>query len=181
MTLPRDVLEPVAGLSREIGLLVAGLQEVRSQTVKCIEDLTPDELSRRVLPSFHQIGGLVLHLAETEFWWIQIVFAGKEITDEDRKRFHFDDTTETDFTLKKYGSDDCVRILNMAHERTIETLSDVSDESLDKLYRCPRDEPEFESSLRWILHHLIDHESNHRGQIAMTKRLMRERTMTAIE
>jgi uncharacterized damage-inducible protein DinB len=181
MTIPRDVIEPVAGLSREIGFLVAGLQEVRAQTVASIADVTPEELSRRVTPSFHQIGGLVLHLAETEFWWIDIVFAGNEITEVDRQLFHFDDTTETDFALKKYGVDDCVRILNLAHERTIGTLSEVNDGSLDRLYPFPRKEPKFESSLRWILHHLIDHESNHRGQIAMMKRLMRESAMAAIE
>lgn len=181
MTIPRDVLEPVAGLSREIGFLIAGLQEVRKQTVAVVEDMKPDELSRRITRSFHQPGGLALHLAETEFWWIDIVFAGREITEEDRKRFHFDDTTETDFALKKYGADDCVRILNLAHERTIETLSEFDDGSLDRLYPFPRKEPKFESSLRWILHHLIDHESNHRGQIAMMKRLMRESAMAAIE
>lgn len=181
MTIPRDVLEPVEGLSREIGFLVAGLQEVRAQTVAVLADLKPGELSRRLTPNFHQVGGLVLHLAETEFWWIDIVFAGREISDEDRQLFHFDDTTETDFALKKYGVADCVRTLNLAHERTIETLSEVDDGSLDSLYPFPRKEPKFDSSLRWILHHLIDHESNHRGQIAMMKRLMRESAMAAIE
>lgn len=169
------------GFPAKIGFLVVGLQEVRKQTVAVVEDMKPDELSRRITRSFHQPAGLVLHLAETEFWWIDIVFAGMEISDEDRHLFHFDDTTETDFALKKYGVDDCVRILNLAHERTIETLSEFDDGSLDRLYPFPRKEPKFESSLRWILHHLIDHESNHRGQIAMMKRLMRESAMAAIE
>jgi uncharacterized damage-inducible protein DinB len=29
-----------------------------------------------------------------------------------------------------------------------------------------------EISIRWILHHLIDHEAQHKGQILMLKRLM---------
>lgn len=173
MTIPRDVLEPVAGLSREIGFLIAGLQEVRAQTIAVVADMKPDELSRRILPGFHQIGGLVLHLAETEFWWIQSVFAGREATEEERKRFHLEDTTETDFTLKRYDSNDCIRILNMAHRLSIKTLSGVRDEDLEVMYAFPRSGPRFESSLRWILHHLIDHEANHKGQIAMIKRLLR--------
>ena len=31
---------------------------------------------------------------------------------------------------------------------------------------------ESEYNLRWILHHLIDHEAQHKGQILMLKRLM---------
>lgn len=174
MQIPKDILEPIDGLSREIGLLVAGLEEVRAQTVTFIADLSKDELAYRVLPGFHQIGALALHLAETEFWWIQTVFDGLETSVDDRKQFHLNDTTESDFALKGYDASDCIRILSMAHERAVETLSGVPDGNLDILSAHPRNEPRFESSLRWILHHLIDHEATHKGQIALIKRVMRE-------
>lgn len=175
MQIPKDVLEPVPGLSREIGLLVAGLEEIRAQTVKLIEDLTNEELSRRYLPSFHQIGALALHLGECEFWWIETVAAGKELTEENRMWAHVEDTTETDFALKGYNSRDCIDFLEKIHCRATETLARFSDAGLDNLIPCERERPRFESSLRWILHHLIDHEANHKGQIAMMKRLIREK------
>lgn len=68
MTLPTDILIPPNGISREIGLLVAGLEEVRAQTVEMIADLTMDELSTRPFPKAHQIGCLAMHLANNEYW-----------------------------------------------------------------------------------------------------------------
>ncbi|MBC7901496.1 MAG: DUF664 domain-containing protein [Saprospiraceae bacterium] len=177
MEIPRDVLEPVQGLSREAGLLLAGLEEVRTQTIELIEDLSEEELATTLLPNFHQIGSLALHLAENEFWWIQAVIAGKEISDEDRKLAHLDEhTLETDFRLRGYDAKSCIGILNMIHERSIETLSEFSDDRLDTLILCEPGDPRFECSPRWVLHHLIDHEAHHKGQIAMIKRLIRKTT-----
>lgn len=174
MSTDEDVLEPVAGLSREIGLMIASFEEVRAQTIGHIADLSQDELAFRVFPTAHQIGGLVLHLAECEFWWIQAVFAGKEISEEDRQLAHLGDTTESDFSLKGYDAERCIDRLNIIHQRTIETLSAVTDDRLDRMVEFGTDPKRLRCSLRWILHHLIEHEANHKGQIAMMKRLMRE-------
>lgn len=172
MQIVRDELTPVLGLSREIGLMVAGFEEVRAQVVKLISDLTPAELAARFHPSFHQIGNLVLHLGECEFWWIENIAANKPITDEDRRFAHLDDSTETDFAPKGYDADGCIEFLNRIHRRTLETLAGFSDDDIDRL--LTRDSNTFEGSLRWIIHHVTEHEANHKGQIAMIKRLIRE-------
>ena len=174
MEIVRDELLPVPGLSREIGLMVAGLEEVQAQTVKFIADLTPDELSARFLPGFHQIGALALHLGECEFWWIQAIAARKPMTDEDKQFAHLDDTTESDFALKGYDAHDCINFLERIHLRTLDTLTGFTDEEIDRLISMDPHPTRFEGSLRWISHHLIDHEANHKGQIAMIKRLIRE-------
>ncbi len=169
-----DVLEPVAGLSRDIGLMVASLEEVRAQTIANIADLSEDELAARFAAGAHQIGGLVLHLAECEFWWMHWAFAGKEITDDDQRLSHLHDTTETDFALKGYDAERCIERLNIIHQRTIEILSGISDDELDRVITFDQHPAGVRGSLRWILHRLIDHEANHKGQIAMMKRLIRE-------
>ena len=172
MEIVRDELIPVDGLSREIGLMVAGLEEVRAKVVKLISDLTHEELAVRYHPTFHQIGNLVLHLGECEFWWVQAIAAKKPITDEDRRFAHLDDTVETDFAPKGYDAQACIEFLDKIHRFSLETLSGFNDNELDRLIRI--DSEAFEGNLRWILHHLIDHEANHKGQIAMMKRLIRE-------
>jgi uncharacterized damage-inducible protein DinB len=170
----QGILEPVAGLSTGIGYYYASLEEVRAQTIKLIEDLTEDELAARYTPSFHQIGALALHLAECEYWWIEVMLARREITEEDRKLSHIHDTTETDFALKAYSAADCITTLNAIHARAISTLSVYSDEDLDRVFSFDPHPTISEGSLRWVLHRLIDHEANHKGQIAMMKRLIRE-------
>jgi uncharacterized damage-inducible protein DinB len=174
MEIPKKILVPVHGLTKEVGLLVAALEEVRSQTIGLLSDLSVPELSLRPAASVHQIGGLALHLGECEFWWIEVGFAKKEITDQDRRFAHLNDTTETDFALKNYTAADCAEILGRIHARAVTTLSGYTDDDLDVVFSNDRHPNGFEGSLRWILHRLIDHEANHKGQIAMIKRLIRE-------
>lgn len=100
MTIQRNILNPVAGVTKEIGFYLAGLEEVRAQTVSIITDLKGDELARKFTPAFHQMGGLALHLGECEYWWIQAAVAGRALTEEDIKFAHIYDTTETEFALK---------------------------------------------------------------------------------
>jgi uncharacterized damage-inducible protein DinB len=173
MTLPVDVIAPAKGLSREIGLMVAALEEVRTQTVALIADMSGDELAQRFVPGVHQIGSLVLHIGENEFWWIEAIFAQKEISEADRQFAHLDNTTEEDFALKGYSAEDCIDFLDRIHKRTTSTLSSFDDARLDQITTVGSDPVRFQGSLRWILHHLIDHESHHKGQISMLKRLIR--------
>jgi uncharacterized damage-inducible protein DinB len=172
MTIPVDAIAPVDGLSREIGLMVAALEEVRAQTVALIADMSRDQLAKRFVPGAHQIGALALHIGENEFWWIEAIFAQKEITDADKQFAHLDNTTEEDFALKGYSAQDCIDFLRRIHHRTTTTLSQADDLALDQVITVGSDPVRFKGSLRWIIHHLIDHESHHKGQISMLKRLI---------
>ena len=164
MEIPVDVVEPVAGLPREIALMVASLEDVRSQTVALIADMSRAELEQRFVPDAHQIGGLALHLGENEFWWIEAIFAHKEITAEDRRFAHLDNTTEEDFALKGYTADDCIAFLARIHERVVATLAGYTYADLDEIITVGDDPLRFRGSLRWILHHIIDHEAHHKGR-----------------
>ncbi len=168
------VLEPVPGLARETGLMIAGLEIVRAQTNDLLRDMTVEELSVRFTPGAHQIGALALHLAECEFWWIEVGFAQKEITDDDRRFAHLYDSTEADFAAKGYGADDCIAVLERVHRRALHTLSSCTDSDLDTVFVNDLHPAGFKGNLRWILNRLIDHEANHKGQIAMMKRIIRE-------
>ena len=47
---------------------------------------------------------------------------------------------------------------------------DLADDTLETLRTNPTDGAQF--SVRWILAHLCDHESHHRGQIQLLRRLL---------
>jgi len=174
MAYHRDILEPAAGVTREIGFYLAGLEEVRAQTISIITDMTSDELAERFTPAFHQIGGLALHLGECEYWWTQAAIAGRKLTEDDVKFAHIYDTTETEFALKGYTADDCIAFLTKIHQCSIDTLAQFNDEDMDKVVLFEQHPDPFEGTLRWVLHHLVDHEANHKGQMAMIKRLIRD-------
>jgi uncharacterized damage-inducible protein DinB len=173
MNITKHILEPTGGVDREIGFYLAGLEEVRAQTIAIISDLTQDELSKRAVAGAHQIGGLALHLGECEYWWIQCAAAGREMTDEDVKFAHLHDTTETDFALKNYTAGDCIKFLDGVHRRSVETLANFTGGDMDRIFNFVHHPNPSAGTLRWILNRLIDHEANHKGQMAMLKRLMR--------
>jgi uncharacterized damage-inducible protein DinB len=56
--------------------------------------------------------------------------------------------------------------------QTREVLSSRSDDDLERITPFERGGEKYEYTLRWMLHHLIDHEAQHKGQILMLKRLM---------
>lgn len=177
MKVYRDVLEPVDGVSPGIGFYLAGMEEVRAQLREIVADLSAEELPTRILPGAHQIGGLILHIGETEWWWICSIAGGEAITDSIRKLYYLDDTVETDFALKGLTAADCIAFLDRIRAVSTEALAKFTDADLNEMTAYEASGKRYESSLRWILHHVMEHEAHHKGQIAMMKRLIREGTL----
>ena len=174
MEIVKRTLEPVAGFSREIGFYLSAWEKTRDELRRIVSDLTDEDLARRITPAAHQIGGLILHLGEAETWWIHSVVAEKVLDEEAKKFAHMYDTTETDFAEKGYSAADCIERIDEISRRSREILAKLADEDLEKIFSYERDDKRVEASLRWIFCQLIDHEANHKGQISMLKRLLRE-------
>ncbi|HEX8736082.1 MAG TPA: DinB family protein [Pyrinomonadaceae bacterium] len=175
MEIVKRTLEPFDGFSREIGFYLSAWEKTRAELREIAADLSSGELSQRLTPEAHQIGALILHLGESEAGWIHAIIAGKELNDEEKRFVHWCDTTETDFAGKGYSARDCIEKIDKISEMSRAILAKFADEDLEKLFGYERASGEqVEVSLRWVLHHLIDHEANHKGQISMLKRLLRE-------
>lgn len=174
MEIVKRILEPTAGVAPEIGFYLSGWETIRAKLRDAVSDLSDDELARRAFPGAHQIGALVLHIGEAEAHWIQSVIAGRELDDEVKKFVHWDDTTETDFAEKGYDAKECVRRIDEVSRISREFLAKFTGEDLERVFAFEGENRRYEVSLRWALNHLIDHESTHKGQIAMLKRILRE-------
>ncbi|MEZ5427491.1 MAG: DinB family protein [Pyrinomonadaceae bacterium] len=177
MAIEKQSLEPVAGFPREMGYYLAGMEEVRAQLRKIAADLSDEEMAAKLTPDVHSIGQLILHNAEAEWWWIECVVAEKDLDEEEAKvKAHWDVLLDEDFASKNYSARFCIAEIDRVRELSKETLSKFSDADLDRFFGWNKtDGTRIEKSLRWILHHLIDHEAQHKGQILMLKRLLRQR------
>lgn len=167
-----QTLEPVEGLSREIGFLIAALELARARTCEILSDLSPAEIARRTSPTAHSIGAIAMHLGEVEYWWVQSAAMQREMTVEGKKLSHWHDTFETDVD-KGFTAEYLIGTLKKISSLTRDTMASFDDDGLERLYTRPEIEGR-QVSLRWLLQNLIDHEAHHRGQMAMVKRLMRE-------
>jgi uncharacterized damage-inducible protein DinB len=166
-------LKSAEGFSTGIGFYLGGLDEVREQLKEGLAGMTSEHIGRRAVAGAHPIGALVLHIGEAEWWWIQCVIAGRKLSDDDRRVSHWDVLEDPDgFAAKGYSAQYCLDAIDEIRKRTLEHLGSFSDDDLDRLFEFERRGKTTEVSLRWVLHHLTDHEAQHKGQILMLKRLL---------
>lgn len=169
----RRVLTPHPGLSTGIGYYLAGMEEVRLQVQVAVKTI-PDELIGR--PAFlgaHSIGGLVLHIGEAEWFWMQMVVSGHELTEEDQQAPYWDVLEDVEKVARNnYTTEFCLSEIDRIRNQTRDVLFSYNDKDLERIITYERRGETTEYNLRWILHRLIDHEAQHKGQILMLKRLM---------
>ena len=77
-------------------------------------------------------------------------------------------------TLARHGytTEFCLNEIDLIRNQTRDVLFSYNDKDLERVITYERNGETTEYNLRWILHHLIDHEAQHKGQILMLKRLM---------
>ena len=169
----RNELNPVDGVTREIGFYLAGMEEVRERLRNVLANVPDDYACRRAVDGAHCIGALVLHIGEAEWYWMQMIISGHRLTDEDRVRPCWDVLKDPEsVSQRKYPTQFCFDEIQKIREQTRETLRTFGDQDLNRIFTRKKRGQTQEHSLRWILHHLIDHEAQHKGQILMLKRLM---------
>ena len=169
----RKMLFPHPGLSTGIGYYLSGMEDVRSQLVDVVKTI-PDQLIGK--PAFlgaHSIGGLVLHIGEAEWFWMQMVVSGHRLTEEDKAQPYWDVLDDVERVARNgFTTEFCLQEAEKIRNQTRDVLFSYNDKDLERIIPFERRGETTEHNLRWILHRLIDHEAQHKGQILMLKRLM---------
>jgi uncharacterized damage-inducible protein DinB len=169
----RRVLTPHPGLSTGIGYYLSGMEEVRSQIIAAVKRIPDDLIGKPAFLGAHSIGGLVLHIGEAEWFWMQMVVSGHQLTEEDQKAPCWDVLDDVETVARKgYTTEFCLKEVEKIRNQTRDVLFSYNDRDLERIIHFERPDKPTEHNLRWILHHLIDHEAQHKGQILMLKRLM---------
>ncbi len=176
MKIEKEIFEPTPNFPREIGFYLSGMAEVREQLSDAVKDLSDEEISANVLPNIHSIGQLILHNAEAEWFWIECVLAEKELDEELAKHELFWDVLlDEDFAANNYSAEFCLETADKVRADCWKTLKQFTDEDMERYFGFnKKDGRRVEVTLRYVLHHLIDHEAQHKGQILMLKRLLQD-------
>ncbi len=147
----------------------------RSQrtTPRSVEGMSDEHIGRPAVSDAHAVGALVLHIGEAEWYWTQRVVSGQKVTEQIRSAPYWDVLKNPmSFPEKNYSAEFCLNEIKKIREQTFEILASFTDSDLERIFSTERRGETHERSLRWILHHLIDHEAQHKGQILMLKRLL---------
>jgi uncharacterized damage-inducible protein DinB len=152
--------------------MLSGLEEVRAQLHDAVSDLSNEQIGRPAVPGAHPIGALVLHIGEAEWWWMQCIVLGHQLTPEDRVKPFWDVLKDPNgFASRGHSAASCLDEIERIRQQSRELLSSRRDVDLENVHSLTRKGTTTAHTLRWILHHLIDHEEQHKGQILMLKRL----------
>jgi uncharacterized damage-inducible protein DinB len=149
------------------------MEEVRSQLVAAVKTIPDDLIGKPAFLGAHSIGALVLHIGEAEWFWMQMVVGGHELTEEDKLAPCWDILDDVEAVARNgYTTEFCLQEVEKIRNQTRDLLFSYNDKDLERTIMYERHGKPTEHNLRWILHHLIDHEAQHTGQILMLKRLM---------
>jgi uncharacterized damage-inducible protein DinB len=158
----RLVYQPLAGYVPEVGRAVWALEDARRRTARALAAVDPQRVDWAP-PGGHSLGTLLYHIAAIEADWLYAEALGRAmppavgallpypVRDE-----HGRLTVVTGESLEDHwGRLEEVRRRLLAAYQTM-TLDDL---------RQVRAMPEYDVSPEWVLHHLAQHEAEHRGMI----------------
>ncbi len=166
----RHDVAPVVGYDPELGLLLAALDDATNEVREELGDLDEAGLVGRPFPDGPSVGAVLLHMAESEAWWIQETVGGKKLPEAFRKQALCE---ETDPSVGRWGDAPAMplaayyRFLDEVRERTREVLRS------ERPGREIKPDPERPAlTVRWIVSHLVQHEAYHGGQTVLIKRML---------
>ncbi len=160
-------VEPLKGYDPTYGLLLATLQDGTREWLEELGEPSEDALVWQPISGGHSIGGLVLHIAEVEAWWFEEAALGRKLSEEDLALFM---SRESDVDAGKWPTPPrkpwswYAELLASVRARTLRTLLDFPEPS-STIQRQNL------LTFRWIVAHVVEHDSYHGGQAVLLKAL----------
>jgi len=168
-------VQPLAGDAPLAARWLGALGESRRDLVETVADLTDVELHAALVPGAHSIAALLRHVAGVELWWVRTVLLQSPLDPGTAERFGLSQGPGTILPPpREWGLPQLLALLDEAHGETCLAFRGLDDVALQRPDR-PWPGGGRAISPEWILYNLLDHLANHRGQIAMLKRLIRHR------
>ncbi len=157
-------LNAPTGAAPGVGLWIAALANARQRTLELLERVTPAMVDAQAPYHEHTIGTLLYHIAIIEADWLCIeIEEHEEYPAEIVALFPWDHrdeqrrlTTVTGLTLEAH-----LARLAQVRAALTETLLALSDAE----FRQARTLPDAVVSTVWVVHHLLQHEAEHRGEM----------------
>src|SRR2546429_4118823 len=127
--MPANLLSPAAGVTREIGFYLAGMDEVREQLREAVAGMSTENVGSIAVPGAHSIGALTLHIGEAEWWWMQCVVSGHELNAGDARASYWDVLKEPNRIAEQgYSAEFCLDEVQQIRDQTRATLTAFKDD-----------------------------------------------------
>ncbi|MBX3119859.1 MAG: DinB family protein [Fimbriimonadaceae bacterium] len=158
------------GFDPQVALLLGALQDSTREWRDNLGKPPVEAIVWQPYPHAHSIGAELLHMADTDAYWFETFAAGKARPRGEIKRLMVDQT-------KIYGAkwpepprepiEWYFDMMDRIRERSVEALRGLS---ADTLY----ERKTFSCTLRWVLAHVVEHDSYHGGQAVLLHELWKK-------
>ncbi len=160
---PLHRLDPVAA-DPDVGHWLAALEEARGRTLDELRDLRPDQVDVRPDDQLGTIGSFLYHLGLIEADWVASDILGLDEPPELAELLPWPDRDEAVGLTIVTGQtlDEHLARLTAIRTWLLDRLRPLRAEDLDRV----RAMPTYDVTPRWAIHHLLQHEAEHRAHIA---------------
>jgi len=176
MTRPEPPLRaaaPLIGYSPEVGTALWVLEDCRARTLRTLSGVTDAMLDREPSHGGNPIGVLLYHIAAIEADWLFTEILEQEIAPEVLGLFPVDvrDAQGRLSRIRDLPLEDYLHRLRIVRAALLASLREMSASE----FRRARSFTDYRVTPEWVLHHLAQHEAEHRGQIADREPRVRSR------
>jgi hypothetical protein len=161
VTKPKLTLDPRPG-DPHVGRMLAALEDTRRRTLGELKGVTAQDVDRTATGRPNTIGTILYHLALIEADWVFVEILG-EPDSIPADLFPHEDREQDGVLTPVFGLtlDEHLERLAAVRSILLERVSALSSNDLDR----PRELDDYHVSPAWVLHHLSQHEAEHRSEI----------------
>lgn len=157
-------IEPLLDCPVEIGRALWMLEDARRRTQKALQGFNAAWVDRSPEPGDHTVGTLLYHIAAIELDWLYSDVLQTDWAEPLVSLFTRDVRDQNGKLTAVVGEAYDAHWSRLAVVRS-HLLTTFRGMTLDDFYR-PRHLPRYDVTLEWVLHHLCQHEAEHRGELA---------------
>lgn len=163
-------LDSAPGYSPLVGRFVTMIRDTRRRLWRDLEDLDPRDVDPVPAGSPNSIGTLLYHIAAIELDWLYADLLEQDFPEEATEWFPVDVRDSGGVLTPVVDPMDRHRArLDWVRSRLEHELLAVDDADLDRSHGSG----DSVTGGAWILHHLMQHEAEHRGQIGEIRAMLR--------
>lgn len=159
----------------EIGRWLWALEDTRQRTKIALEGLDKNQLDWTAPHSGLSIGTLLYHIAAIEMDWLSSDVLEEEAFPPDFDILFPHNVRDERQFLSQVKGESLTQHLNRLDAVRNYLLASFKQMDLSE-FRRVRYFPDYDVSPEWVLHHLMQHEAEHRGQIGEIILLAKERS-----
>ncbi len=157
-------IEPLQGYPLEYGILLAALIDSTNEWLGEVGTPTEDAIVWQPIPNGHSIGGIVLHLADVELAWFEETVLKKPLSNADKELYMSD---QIDVDAAQWPAPP-----RQPWSWYLKLLADARKRALAAVRDFPAPNTVIQGrrstfTARWVVAHVVEHDSYHGGQIAL--------------